>query len=49
MGEHFAAIVKAVQDRLAASTQSDNGRNGRHHMGACPRCRIIVCLTHHNH
>ena len=46
MGEHYAALYRAVQARLDSG--QSYGRNGKHHMGACPECRVHVCLSHHD-
>lgn len=44
-GSDYMMLVRAVQTRLAS--QATYGRDGRHHMGGCPKCRIVVCLSHH--
>ena len=49
MGETYAAIVRALQARLTASSQNNHGRDGQHAFGPCPVCKIHVCLTHHQH
>lgn len=46
MGEHYAALVRAVQASLA--TSGTYGRNGKHAFGACPTCRVYVCTAHHD-
>lgn len=47
-GSEFAAIYDAVSARLTAESPSHYGRAPRHAMGACPVCKIIVCITHHD-
>lgn len=44
-GNDYAALYATVQARLRVA---DHGRNGRHAMGGCPKCRLVVCLTHHD-
>ena len=46
-GNAYAAIISAVHAKLSADSKTDHGRNGRHCSGACPVCRLHVCLTHH--
>lgn len=43
-GNDYAALIAATQ---ASLNTRDYGRNGNHAMGACPKCKIHVCLTHH--
>jgi hypothetical protein len=46
-GSDYAAIYAALQTRLRQAS-SGHGRDGRHAFGACPTCRVHVCISHHH-
>ena len=42
----MADLYKTVQKSLRAGIY---GRGSSHRMGACARCNMLVCLSHHSH
>lgn len=43
-GSDYAALCARVTASLNNKTY---GRDGHHAFGACPACKVHVCITHH--